>query len=273
MADAPETPPPGDDPFLPEDGLLAWLPRAAAIGLVGVCVVLLSAAALHHGEYRLVRLDDGTALLERGRFAPRGWEAAVPGGAVEAWAPIAWSGRAPAPPLRGELRDLAETWLGMIRDDAASLADGDLAALDVLGEREQSFEAWYRTRWGEAPPEVGAVPAIRASWAAAELAAEVAAAEQARIAEVRTAEAAAAAAALARAQHDAADPTGAASEALERARTYSAERRALLREAEELLARLPPPSTGSAEEQRDREALEGFVRRMDTPTRLLEGER
>ncbi len=265
----PPTPPPGDDPFLPEDGLIAWLPRAAAIALVLVCVGLLIAAAVHHGKYRLVRLDDGSAVLERGRFAPRGWEAAVPDGAVDVWTAIAWSESAPEPPLRGELRDLSETWVGMVRAEAAALPEGDLEALDALGVREQSFEAWYRARWGEDPPGVGAVPAIRASWAEAEQAAEAAAVEVERLAAIRAEEAAAAAAALAQAQFHAADPVGAADDALDRARTYSSDRRALLRQAEELMARLPAPGTGSPEDERDRAALEGFVQRMDTPVRLL----
>lgn len=273
MAETPApAPPPGDDPFLPEDGLIAWLPRAAAIALVLVCVGLLVAAAVHHSQYRIVKQEDGTALLERGRFAPRGWESSAPDGAVEAWTAIPWASSAPSP-LRGELRDLAETWLGMIRAEAASLSEGDLETLDALGAREQSFEAWYRSRWSEDPPAVGAVPAIRASWAEAELAAERAAAEEARLGADRAAEASAAAAAFARAQLDAADPIGATSEALDRARTYAATRRALLREAEELLSRLPRSGTGSPEEERDRDAITSFVRRMDTPVRLMEEER
>jgi hypothetical protein len=243
-----------------------------AILLVSVCLCLLAAAALHHGKYRLVRLDDGTAVLERGRFAPRGWEVHVPDGAVEAWTAIAWSESAPEPPLKGEVRDLSETWLGMIRAHAAALPEGQLERLDELGLREQSFEAWYRSRWGEDPPDAGAVPRIRATWADAMQEAEAAAEEAAREDEVRLAAAAAAAEALARAQMQAADPEGTAREALEDARTWSADRRALLRQAEGLLDRLPPAGEGTPEQDRDRAAIEGLVRRMDTPVRLLEGD-
>ncbi len=271
MADEPGAPSPersGDDPFLPEEGFFWWLPRAAAILLVLVALILLTVATIHHGKYRLVRLDDGAASLERGRFAPRGWEAFAPDGGIEAWSGVQWHASAPEPPLHGELRDLAETWLGMIRAGAADISEGDFEALEQAESKEYAFEAWYQARYSATPPAVGSIGEVRASWALARAEAEAEAEAQAQAEEEARVRAAEAAEALARAHADAADPD----EALTRARSYSAQRRALLGEVERLLRELPPAGAGSPEEERDRAALETLVRQMDTPVHLIPGE-
>ncbi len=254
----------GDDPFLPEEGYFWWLPRVAAIALVTICVVLLTVATVHHGKYRLQRLEDGTVQLERGRFAPRGWGSYVPDGAVGAWSPVPWPHQAPDPPLRGELRDLSDTWLGMLRAHAEEVREDD-GALGALAGQEDGFEAWYRGRWSEEPATEGSVEQLRREQE--RLVADAAAArEQQQREEDEAAARAAAAEELARAQHAVVDPEGAQADELSRARDYSADRRGLLGTAEQLLARLPPD--GSPEQERDRAAIEAFIAAMDTPAAL-----
>lgn len=254
----------GDDPFLPEEGYFWWLPRAMAIALVSVCVVLLTVASVHHGKFRLQRLDDGTVQLERGRFAPRGWGSFVPDGALGAWAPVPWPAQAPEPPLRGELRDLADTWLGMLRAQAEA-TNGDTVALAELRAREDSFSAWYSSHWGEEPPAEGSIG--RLIQEQEQIVSEAAAArEEQRREETEAAARAAAVEEMAAAQRRIVDPEGVNADEIARARDYAADRRAVLRGAEELHERLP--GGGTPEEQRDREAIEAFIEAMDTPAGL-----
>jgi len=262
---------PGDDPFLPEEGFFWWLPRAAAIVLVGVSLILLATATLHHGNYRLVATEDASdAVLERGRFAPWGWEAFIPDGAVDAWTPIKWPVDGVEPPLEGELQQLTDTYLGFIRSEAnARQADADV--LLRLDQQEQALEAWYRTRWsGDDPPSSGAVGQLRASLDAEARAAEEAETERLRLAREQESQeaaetAAAAAAELAEAQRRAAETEADFEIRMAAARSFAADRRRFLIEAEEMLSRLPAAGSGTADQERDLAAIEAFVTAMDTP--------
>jgi hypothetical protein len=300
---------PGDDPFLPEEGFFWWLPRALMMGGVALALFLLIAATIHHGKFRLVLVEDeSTALLQRGRFAPWGWEAFIPEGELDAWAPVAWPTETVEAPLKGELRVLAEDFLAFIRARAAEVRE-DQDLLGPLEAQEAAFEAWYQERWDEEPPQTGSIASLRSEARTAREAEE----EQARLEqEARDAEAAQAAAAeLADAQRRAEleaagesveeeaeaageseldagaqtepgvidpfapsvtpEPTPAPTAepgedpALTAARAYASDRRAALRNAEDLLSRLPPPGQGTPEDARDRAALERFILSMDTP--------
>lgn len=236
---------PGDDPFLPEEGFFWWLPRALLMLFVLVALGLLTASTIHRGQVRLVKSDEGMAILERGRFYPSGWTPFVPDGSVEAWAPVLWPAQSVEPPLEGELRELADTYLGFVRSRAAQ-HPGDAGLVAAMEAQEDKLQAWYSERWaGELPPQPGTVRRQREER------------EAAREAELRAARE------QAEAQAREAERETVAEDALSRARTYAARRRGLLREAEDLLAGLP--EEGSAEQSRDREAIEGFIESMDTP--------
>jgi len=263
----------GDDPFLPEEGFAWWFPRAAAMLLVGVSLVLLGTASVHHGQYRLVLLEDGGAQLERGRFAPWGWESEIPDGALEAWAPVRWPAESVEAPLDGELRGLAETFLGFVRRQGREAAVGS-EQLGRLEEQERELEVWYRERFsGDEPPAAGSLAERRAELEAGARAAEAEAEERRRQEEEEVAaEAAASAAAeLAEAQRRARDAGAVAEEELRRARSFQAARRAVLRDAELLLEELQSEAEPSLERDRDRAALEAFIESMDTPVQRSEG--
>ncbi len=153
---------PGDDPFLPEQELLWWLPRAAVlVGIVGAIIVL----ALSAGHRRQVRLAavDGGAVLERGALAPAGWTPWVPDGAVDAWAPVVWPEDGPAAPLDGELRLISDTFAGMLRRSARDAA-GEVEQLEPLAAQEEAFAVWYAGRFdGDGPPGSGEVAALLAA--------------------------------------------------------------------------------------------------------------
>ena len=256
---------PGDDPFLPEEGFFWWLPRALAMALVLVALGLLAAATVHHGKYRLVKSDDGMAVLERGRFYPRGWTTYVPDGAIEAWTPVLWPAQSVDPPMEGEFRDLADTYLGFVRTRVVEHPD-DLELLALMEVQEESFEAWYRGRWsGEEPPAAGSLRAKRDAQAAeqAEALKQAEAQEATRLANEAAEVAAARAAEEAEAERARARRMLTEEEVLDQARSYAARRRGLLTDAEDLLATLPP--AGTPEEARDRDAVESFIRSMDTP--------
>lgn len=153
---------PGDDPFLPEQELLWWLPRAAVlVGIVGA-IILLALSAGHRRQVQLAAVD-GAAVLQRGALAPVGWTPWVPDGAVDAWAPVLWPEDGPAAPLDGELRLISDTFAGMLRR-AARGAAGDVATLEALATQEEAFGVWYAGRFdGDGPPGAGEVAALLAA--------------------------------------------------------------------------------------------------------------
>ncbi len=270
---------PGDDPFLPEEGFFWWLPRALAMGGVAIALLLLIGATIHHGKYRLAHYEEGdTAVLERGRFRPWGWAPFIPDGALDAWAPVAWPESVDSP-LEGEVRVLADAFLGFVRSQAAASRE-DEDTLGHLEAQEAALEAWYLGRWDEEPPQDRSIASLRSGWREeARLAQEeeerllAEAEERRRQREEEEALAAAAALAEAEAQVETGD-SGEADEPvtpvtevdLARARVYASDRRAVLRGAEELLARIP--AAGSPADQRDRRALQAFIEAMDTPVVL-----
>ena len=281
---------PGDDPFLPEEGFFWWLPRAVSMAAILLALILLAGATIHHGKYRLVSTEEGnTAVLERGRFRPWGWAPFIPDGALEAWAPVAWPESVESP-LEGEVRVLADAFLGFIRSQAADSRE-DRAVLGRLEAQEAALETWYLSRWeGEEPPQDRSIASLRLAWQEeARLIQEQEEAllreaeERRRQREADEAEAAAAALIEAEAasagsdeQPNEAAPTPAPVEApapvtevdLARARVYASDRRAVLRGAEDLLARLPSPDRRSPQDRRDRQALQAFIEAMDTPALL-----
>jgi hypothetical protein len=248
---------PGDDPFLPEEGLFWWLPKAALLLVVLLGLGYLAIATVQHGKYQLVRSSEGNAGLERGRFALSGWAPFVPDGALEAWSPIAWPPGSVPSPLSGDLVDLANTYLGFLRSAASAHIEDD-AQLDLLSAREERFEAWYRDRWGDdSVPQPGDVKALRTARDLARrevLAASEAAAEEQRRAEL-----------AAKHQAEVEDRARLEQEqsSLDRARSYATRRRLLLKEAEALLEGLP--EGGGPEATRDRDAVERLIDSMNTP--------
>lgn len=277
---------PGDDPFLPEEGFFWWLPRTVAMVLIAAALILVIAATIHHGKYRLALYEEGdTAVLERGRFRPWGWAPFIPDGALESWAPVAWPESVDSP-LEGEVRVLADAFLGFIRSQAAASKD-DEDTLGQLEAQEAALETWYRGRWkDEDPPQDRSIATLRAAWREetrlaqedeerlleeAEDRRRQREAEEAEAAAVALAEAEAEAAAVA--EEAEADPVTSAPPPLSevelaRARVYQSDRRSVLREAEELLARLPAPGRGRPTDERDRLALQAFILSMDTPVVL-----
>ena len=276
---------PGDDPFLPEEGFFWWLPRALSMAVILLALILLAGATLHHGKYRLARTDEGDmAVLERGRFRPWGWAPFIPDGALEAWAPVAWP-ESVETSLEGEVRVLADAFLGFIRSQAAESRD-DRAVLGQLEAQEAALETWYLGRWkGQEPPQDNSIASLRAGWSdEARLAEEEEerllreAEEHRREREAAEAEAAAAALAAAEAESEidaaldqpsalpVAEPAAPVTEVeLARARVYASDRRAVLRGAEDLLGRLPSSKGGTGLDERDRRALQAFIEAMDTP--------
>jgi hypothetical protein len=150
----------GDDPFLPEQELLWWLPRAGVALAVLLAVVLSIVSIVHRQEVRLT-VEDGTVVLERGRLAPRGWTPWVPDGAVVAWRPVPWPD-APAAPLAGDLEELAETFEGILRAAAAE-PGADLAR---YAAQEDALAAWHRRRFERGLPGEGSVSAMLRAWEA-----------------------------------------------------------------------------------------------------------
>lgn len=248
---------PGDDPFLPEEGLFWWFPKAALLLLVLLGLGYLAIATVQHGKYQLVRSPDGNAGLERGRFALSGWAPFVPDGALEAWSPLAWPTESVASPLRGDLVDLADTYLGFLRSAAGAHIEDD-ARLDLLSAQEERFEAWYRDRWGaDSVPQPGDVKAQRAARDIARR--EVVAASEAAAEEQRSAELAA----KLQAEVEEQERLQREQSSFERARSYAVRRRLLLKEAEALLEGLP--EGGGPEATRDRDAVERLIDSMNTP--------
>lgn len=154
----------GDDPFLPEQELLWWLPRAAvlllALGLVGAGV----ASLVHRQQVRLTA-EDGVVVLERGRLAPSGWSPWVPDGSVVAWRSVPWP-TAPDEPLSGDLQELSKTFAGLVRASAREAG----ADLPRLASQEDALAAWYRSRFEEPLPGAGTVAEILRTWQAPPLA-------------------------------------------------------------------------------------------------------
>ncbi len=250
---------PGDDPFLPEEGLFWWLPKAALVLLLVFGLAYVVASSVHHGKYQLVRGPDGDAHLERGRFALGGWAPFVPDGALEAWAPLPWPEQSVEAPLAGDLVDLADTYLGFLRSSASKQIEDD-AKVELLSVQEERLEAWYRDRWGaDEVPQPGDVKAQRDARDQARR--TVAEAEAAATAERlrAAAEAELQAAAAERVRADQAQERT----SLDRARSYAVRRRLLLKEAEALLEGLP--EAGGPEAGRDRQAVERFIDSMNTP--------
>ncbi len=244
---------PGDDPFLPEEGLFWWLPKAALALLLVLGVGYVVASSVQHGKYQLVRGPDGYAHLERGRFALGGWAAFVPDGALEAWEPLPWPDQSVETPLAGDLVELADTYLGFLRSSASKHIEDD-TRLKLLSLQEERLEAWYRDRWGA--DEVPQPGDVKAQWEARDMARrEAATAERLRA----EAEAELQAAAVEQARVDRAQEQS----SLDRARSYAVRRRLLLKEAEALLEGLP--EAGGPEAGRDRQAVERFIDSMNTP--------
>lgn len=262
---------PGDDPFLPEEGFYWWLPRAVTLILVLLALFLAGGTALHHGDYRLAKREqDGAAILEKGRFRPWGWEATIPGGALDAWAPVAWEESVEAP-LEGGLRDLADVFHGFLRA-AAVAARGNDSELARLEAQEAALGAWYRSRWpGREPSQACWIPALRAEWQqdpGRRASDGGPAAGPGRRAGGEEA-AAPSTADPRRARAGSGDGPWSSDPRLELALAYASDRRAVLRDAEDLLASLPATGQGTPDEERDRLAIESFIRTMDTP--VLQG--
>lgn len=251
---------PGDDPFLPEEGFFWWLPRAA-LALVGLALILFVVASVYnHGRYQLIRDSSGAALLQRGAFSPSGWNAHLPDGAALAWAPIPWPADSVEPPMQGEVLDLAESFLGFLRAEAARNIEDD-QRLAALEEQEEHFGNWFRSRFeGQDFPHEGSVRDLRAvrdrrrQEAAVEAQAEAdrLAAAEASLAEEKAAEAERARLAAELAEATAGD-----------AKSYPARRRELLRDAEALLSSLPEDL--GPEQLRDRAAVEQLIDALNTP--------
>lgn len=250
---------PGDDPFLPEENLLWWLPRAGLLLLLVFGSAYVAVAALQHGKYQLVHGPDGDAHLERGRFALSGWAPFVPDGALEAWAPLPWPEQSVEAPLAGELVDLADTYLGFLRSSASKHIEDD-AKLDLLSAQEERLEAWYSDRWGA--DEVPQSRDVKAQRGARDLARRVEAAAVASVAAARLRAEQEAELQAAAAEQDRLDQAQEQS-SLNRAHSYAVRRRLLLKEAEALLEGLP--EAGGPEAGRDRQAVERFIDSMNTP--------
>ncbi len=201
----------GDDPFLPEQELLWWLPRAGAALVVLLMLVSGVASVFHRGQVRLAS-DDGEVVLQRGRLAPRGWTPHVPDGAVVAWQPVPWS-TAPEQPIHGDLDELTLTFVGIVR--AAAGEPG--ADLPRFAAQEDALATWHQNRFETPLAGAGTVAAMLVTWEAPPL----------------------------------------------EGKAYNQQRRAVLQEAERLLRSLP--DDGTAEQRRDRAALEEFIDSMDTP--------
>jgi hypothetical protein len=238
--------------------LFWWLPRAALLLFLLIGAGYLIGSSLNRGKYQLVLDEQGAALLQRGRFAPGGWNSFVPDGALDAWAPVAWPDQTVEAPLEGELVDLADTYLGFLRAKAAQHIEDDVV-LDAMVAQERKLEAWYASRWDAASvPQAGEVKALRAARdsareqaAAAVAAAVAAAAESARQAKLKS-----------EAEEQARLEAELRASSQDRARNYAARRRFLIREAEVLLEGLPQDS--GPEQARDRQAIERFIDSMNT---------
>lgn len=243
----------GDSPFGPEEALFGWVPRAGAGAVLLLAVLLLVFAWRHHDEYRLIPHEQG-ATLERGVFAPWGWDAWTPEGGAEAWAPVPWSLGEDAPGLEGELGDLADVFADLLTQRVEAVL-GDDDAVAVASARVESFAAWYATKFGQEPePTARARTLLKASVDQARSAAEteaaaVAASDEAQRQEILSQEVAA---------------TERERE-VARVRSHNAGRRSLLLRVEEFLAGLPPAGQGSPQEEADRVSIEIFVHAMDTP--------
>lgn len=150
----------GDDPFLPEQELLWWLPRAGLALLVVVFLTLSIVSVVHRRQVRLV-VEDGTVVLERGRLAPSGWTLWVPDGAVVAWRSVPWPD-GPGDPLFGDLEELVETFVGVLR--AAANEPG--ADLPRYAAQEDAMAVWHQNRFEEPLPGAGTVAALLRAWEA-----------------------------------------------------------------------------------------------------------
>ena len=242
-----------DAPFGPEEALFGWLPRAGAAGFLLLALALLFFAWRHHDDYRLIPRDGG-ASLERGVFAPWGWDAWTPEASGAAWASVPWALGDDAPPLEGELGDLADVFADLLTEQVeASL--GDPAALAAATTQLEAFAAWYSSEFGHDPEPAARARALLQAGVETQRSHE----EAARAAEEAEAEA--------RKQAVLADEAAAteAERELARVRAHSASRRSLLIRVEEFLDGLPPAGEGTLQEEADRAALETFVRTMDTP--------
>ncbi|GEM_PF-3058149 len=242
-----------DAPFGPEEALFGWVPRAGAGAALLLAVLMLVSAWRHHDEYRLMPREAG-ATLERGVFAPWGWDPWTPAGGDEAWAPVPWSLGDDAPPLEGEIGDLADVFADLLTQRVeASL--GDPAALEPAAAQLETFAAWYSAEFGQDPePAARARALLKSSDERARSEAEAAAvAEEAEETARRLAILAEEAAADEREREVAV------------LRAHNAARRSLLLRVEEFLAGLPAPGAGSAQQEADRAAIEDFVHTMDTP--------
>ena len=154
----------GDDPFLPEQELLWWLPRAG-LGLLVLVFVILSIVSLVHRRQVRLTVEHGEVVLQRGRLAPRGWTPWVPDGAVVAWRAAPWPD-APDAPLFGDLEELTETFVGVVR--AAAGEPG--ADLPRYAAQEDALAVWHRNRFERPLPGAGTVAAMLRVWEAPPLA-------------------------------------------------------------------------------------------------------
>lgn len=150
----------GDDPFLPEQELLWWLPRVGVGLLVLLFLITTFLSFAHHRRVRLTN-EGGQVVLERGRLAPRGWTPWVPDGAVLAWRAAPWPD-APEAPLDGTLNELTRTFAGVVR--AAAAEPG--ADLTRLAAQEDALATWYRNRFEEPLPGEGTIAAMLRAWEA-----------------------------------------------------------------------------------------------------------
>jgi hypothetical protein len=148
----------GDDPFLPEQELLWWLPRAGTALVVLLIVVGVVASFVHSRQLRLVS-EGGEVVLERGRLAPRGWTPWVPDGAVVAWRPVPWTD-APGQPISGDLPELTTTFVGIVR--AAAGEPG--ADLPRYAAQEDALATWHQNRFDVGLPGQGSIAELLRLW-------------------------------------------------------------------------------------------------------------
>ena len=129
--------PRSDGPFAPDEALFGWSPKRSAVVVLVVALGLLVSAWSHHHDYRLAPHESG-ATLERGVFAPWGWDEWVPEGGESAWIPVPWSLGDDAPPLEGELGDLADVFADLLTEQAEVLGDPEAVSESSLGSRRST---------------------------------------------------------------------------------------------------------------------------------------
>jgi hypothetical protein len=206
----------------------------------------------HHGHYRLIPREDG-ATLERGVFAPWGWDPWVPKGAQAAWSAVPWSLGDDAPPLQGELGDLADVFADLLTMRVEATL-GDSKQLAGASTQVEVFAAWYFAEFGQEPEPTARARTLvqtgietrRSKEEAHALAAE--AEEEARRLAIIALE----------------EVASDRERTLARVRAHNAARRSLLIRVEDFLAGLSPAGEGSIQEELDRAAIETFVHTMDT---------